>query len=297
MEAVKASSPAEPAGAGATGGPMAGSPAARRSSAMTPKRLLVAFGAAVAVLASAANAQDRPRAVADQRLEVATADGTGLLALFLSADWSKPRPEVTRAVLVFHGDGRNARGYWNTARRAREAAGEQGVGALLVVSHFLAEVDLEDEPPADAGKLLRWTSQGWKDGRPALGPAPLSSFDAIDAMLARLANRALFPNLAQVVIAGHSAGGQIVQRNGVVGTGAAKLTALGIRVRTVVANPSSYAYFSADRPFEVGRCGRPRTATRRSSRSVNRPMTLPPRRPRRLPRPASKQAMRDSLSA
>jgi pimeloyl-ACP methyl ester carboxylesterase len=75
----------------------------------------------------------------------------------------------------------------------------------------------------------------------------LSSFDAIDSILARLADRSVFPNLAHIVLAGHSAGGQIVQRYAVVGTGTDKLTALGVRVRYVVANPSSYAYFSRER--------------------------------------------------
>jgi len=35
----------------------------------------------------------------------------------------------------------------------------------------------------------------WKGGDPAEGPAPASSFEALDAMLAKLADRRLFPNL------------------------------------------------------------------------------------------------------
>lgn len=196
-------------------------------------------------------AQDKPREIADQRLTLETPSGSGLLPLYLSANWSRPQAEVTYAVLVFHGDGRNANSYWDTAKKAREAAGQHGAGALLVVPQFLADTDLEPQRPADADKLLRWTSQSWKDGRPALAPAPLSAFDAIDAMLGRLADRATFPNLEQIVLAGHSAGGQIVQRYAVVST---KLMAIGVRVRYVVANPSSYTYFSEDRPFQVEPC-------------------------------------------
>jgi pimeloyl-ACP methyl ester carboxylesterase len=99
-----------------------------------------------------------------------------------------------------------------------------------------------------------WTTQTWKDGEPALGPVALSSFEAVDAVLARLADRTIFPNLVQVVVAGHSAGGQIVQRYTIVGTGSNKLTALGVRVRYVVANPSSDAYFTEDRPFPTTDC-------------------------------------------
>lgn len=72
-----------------------------------------------------------------------------------------------------------------------------------------------------------------------------------DAILSHLADRTLLPDLAEVVIAGHSAGTQMVQRYAVVGRGEAALDARGIRVRYVVANPSSYLYFSDDRPVPV----------------------------------------------
>ena len=145
--------------------------------------------------------------------------------------------------------------YWKTANAAREAAGTYGVGTILIVPHFLAQPDLAKQPaPPDANKLLRWSTQSWKDGRPALEPAPLSSFDAIDTILERLADRRVFPNLAQVVLSGHSAGGQLMQRYAVVGSGGPKLAELGVRVRYVIANPSSYVYFSKDRPFNVGLC-------------------------------------------
>ena len=70
----------------------------------------------------------------------------------------------------------------------------------------------------------------------------------MDAILARLADRRLFPNLKQVVVAGHSGGGQVVQRYAIAGRGEEQLTRENIGVRYVVANPSSYAYFSAERP-------------------------------------------------
>lgn len=92
-------------------------------------------------------------------------------------------------------------------------------------------------------------------GEPAHGPAPVSSFEAIDAILTRLADRTLFPHLKTVVVAGHSGGGQVVERYAVVGKGEAALAAKGVHVRYVVANPSSYVYFSADRPLPAGGTG------------------------------------------
>ena len=78
--------------------------------------------------------------------------------------------------------------------------------------------------------------------------SPVSSFDAIDAILEILGDHRRFPNLKTVVLAGHSAGGQLLQRYAVVGRGGDLLERSGIRVRYVVANPSSYVYFSPERP-------------------------------------------------
>ncbi|HVZ49494.1 MAG TPA: alpha/beta fold hydrolase, partial [Gemmatimonadaceae bacterium] len=59
----------------------------------------------------------------------------------------------------------------------------------------------------------------------------------------------LFPNLTKIVVAGHSAGGQVVTRyemaNKVHDTP-------GVAITYVVANPSSYAWPVADRPLPTG---------------------------------------------
>src|SRR5262249_17298084 len=77
-----------------------------------------------------------------------------------------------------------------------------------------------------------------KDGK-------LTSYDFADAILKKLASKTSFPNLRAIVVAGHSAGGQFVNRyemaNQVHDT-------LGVPITYVVANPSSYAYLDATRP-------------------------------------------------
>jgi pimeloyl-ACP methyl ester carboxylesterase len=170
----------------------------------------------------------------------------GTLPLYVSADWSNPLPEITRAVLVLHGRLRNADVYFKSAQTAQAAAGDAGKTTLMIVPQFLAGLDVDAyHLPADT---LRWTLEGWEGGDPALAPVPASSFEALDAILARLADRKLFPNLGQVVVAGHSGGGQVVQRYAIAGKGERALTQQGIGVRYVVANPSSYAYFNNERP-------------------------------------------------
>jgi pimeloyl-ACP methyl ester carboxylesterase len=83
----------------------------------------------------------------------------------------------------------------------------------------------------------------------------VSSFDVIDAVLARFADKTIFPNLKTVVLAGHSGGGQLVQRYAAVAKGDAPLLAAGIKVKWIVSNPSTYLYFTADRPTKDGKFG------------------------------------------
>jgi pimeloyl-ACP methyl ester carboxylesterase len=179
-------------------------------------------------------------------MTVVTQDGQGRLPLYVSADWSAPLPAVTRAVIVVHGTLRNADVYRRSAERARNEAFVPEQTTLLVIPQFLAETDITAHKlPAE---ILRWTLEGWKDGEPAKGPAPLSSFDAFDAMLGHLADAHLFPGLRNVVVTGHSAGAQVVQRYAAVGRGETALIARRIAVRYVVAEPSSYLWFGDARP-------------------------------------------------
>lgn len=184
------------------------------------------------------------RAIADARLSIG---GQGMLPLYLSSDWSLPLPAVLRAVIVLHGRLRNADEYYMSAHTAQVAAGDDGKSALMIVPQFLAEIDVDAHKlPAD---MLRWSLEGWEGGDAALAPNPVSSFEALDAILAKLSDRRIFPNLKQVVVAGHSGGAQVAQRYAIAGKGEAALSRQHIDIRYVVANPSSYAYFSDERPL------------------------------------------------
>jgi pimeloyl-ACP methyl ester carboxylesterase len=214
--------------------------------------LLWLFGTLLLLGAAPEPESHRPVAtVLDGRLAVATEAGQGELPLSVSADWMHALPEVTRAVVFVHGELRNADTMQRIAQSARYGAGEAESGALLVVPQFLAEADLlAHRLPPD---VLRWSVAGWMEGEDALAPAPISSFAVFDAVLQRLADAAIFPALRHVVVAGHSAGAQLVQRYAVVGSGDAALARRGIVVRYVVANSSSYLWFGADRPVAVNR--------------------------------------------
>ncbi len=210
--------------------------------------LLLAF-AALSTGLTAESTRSAVDEVAHGSLRVTTSAGTGLLPIYVSSDWSKPQPRVTRAVVIFHGIKRNAVGYFRSANEAVQSAGNAGRGTIVIAPQFLIEEDaaafhLDSD-------VLRWHHERWEGGADATAPAAISSFDAIDAILAQLADRSRFPDLAQVILAGHSGGGQVVQRYAVVGRGEAALIKKGVHVRYVVANPSSYVYFSEDRPVSA----------------------------------------------
>jgi pimeloyl-ACP methyl ester carboxylesterase len=190
-------------------------------------------------------------AIADHTLQVKTARGTGQIPLYFSldaqtVDMSKPQPGVVRALLIFHGKLRDADVYNQSGLAAIKNAGAASKGTLLITPQFLAQVDVDKyrlPPPT-----LRWAPDAWMGGDDATNAA-VSSFDAIDAILAQLRNKAIFPNLKSVVLAGHSGGGQVVERYAVASRGGDSLIGDGIHVRYLVANPSSYLYFSPDRPI------------------------------------------------
>jgi pimeloyl-ACP methyl ester carboxylesterase len=188
--------------------------------------------------------------ISDTRFTIDTPQGQAEFPLYLSKDWNVPQPQVTRAVIVIHGKLRNADVYFRTAQNAREAAHADADSTLLIAPQFLATLDLRvHDEPAD---LLRWKGDAWMGGEPARGPLPISSYAVLDAIVTRLADRKLFPNLQHVVVAGHSGGAQVVQRYAVAARNIDVLTREGIDVRYVVANPSTYAYFDAQRPNAQG---------------------------------------------
>jgi dienelactone hydrolase len=202
--------------------------------------------------------QYRPvRAVGGQRVPVRGPEGTGLLACHASRALGGPRRGPV--VIVVHGALRDSDRYLAGAQHAARLAFSD---ALIVAPQFLADVDRANGAWANgawangawangdwAGDALYWQVEGWKGGYPALGPSPLSSFGAMDSLLGRLAPEP-GPDPA-VVIVGNSAGGQFVNRYAAVGRGPDALAARGLRVRFVVANPSTYLYFSRERPVAV----------------------------------------------
>jgi hypothetical protein len=127
-----------------------------------------------------------------------------------------------------------------------KAGGAAAKGSVVITPQFLTAKDVEAHRlPTDT---LRWRESGWQKGAPSDDAAAISSFAVVDEIFRRLSDSTIFPHLKIVVLAGHSAGGQFVQRYAAIGHGESLFGNASVHVRYVVANPSSYLYFTDDRP-------------------------------------------------
>lgn len=142
-------------------------------------------------------------------------------------------PTATRALIVIHGTERNAA---SAQKHGLIAAKKAGVDkTTLVLAPWFKTRD--DKPKTGEPT---WSSDDWKSGG-----GKLSSFQVMDELLTLLADIKKFPSLIHAVVAGHSAGGQYVQRYAAFGNPP-------LSVSFVVANPSSYCYFGPERPSKDG---------------------------------------------
>lgn len=152
---------------------------------------------------------------------------------------------ITRALIVVHGTNRDADNYFRSTLAAAFLANALDDTALIVPHITSDAASCKDTLAPDE---VSWNCSSWRTGGPSMANDKLTTFDMMDDILRKLARKDAFPNLKVIVVAGHSAGGQFVNRyemsNQIHET-------LGVPVRYVVANPSSYAWIDATRPSAV----------------------------------------------
>ena len=156
-----------------------------------------------------------------------------------------PNTAITRALVIVHGASRDADNYFRTGLAAAFLAG--ALDNTIVIAPRFASKNGSCADTLDSGEV-NWPCGGdsWRSGGVAAG-SKLTSYDFTDEVLRKLARKAVFPNLSVIVVAGHSAGGQYVNRYEMSNQVHDKL---GVPVLYVASNPSSYAYMDATRPTD-----------------------------------------------
>jgi acetyl esterase/lipase len=158
---------------------------------------------------------------------------------------------VRRAFILIHGQGRNADDYFETAAAAAFLAG--ALEDTIAISPRLAVHDGKGCRDKLGEGEISWSceSPSWRGGAASISDPELTTYDFIDELVRRLADKRVFPNLTEIVVAGHSAGGQFVHRYA---TAARVDPTPGVTLRYLVSNPSSYLYLDETRLPASARC-------------------------------------------
>ena len=203
------------------------------------------FVAAVLVVAAPARAQTPCiKAVAACERWIIFAGGPARSMVYANYALDGRNTAITRALIMVHGAGRNADHYFETSTAAGFLAGALD-NTIIIAPHFIAG---NDKP---APNEIMWPERGdnWRSGGPSPTNPTITSFDFLDEIVRKLADKRTFPNLTKIVLAGHSAGGQVATRYEMVNK---VHTTPGVTMTYVVANPSSYAWPAAVRPLPSG---------------------------------------------
>ena len=174
--------------------------------------------------------------------------GSGVyLPVFSTHSLATGDQSVSRGLIVVHGNNRNPDTYFDSGVLAVADGGVVGTTAV-VAPHFQTD---DDNPQSDEP---RWSSPGWKRGNLSLseGPSPrVSSYTALDSIVQIFLNTSRFPAMREIVVTGHSAGGQVLHRFAATSQVEEGARA-GVTFRYVVANPSTYLYLGPERAAPQG---------------------------------------------
>jgi hypothetical protein len=197
------------------------------------------------------DAVDPVAAICSHRLSIEAEGYTYAIPCCQNNPLDEFNPGINRLVIVIHGAVRNADEYFQGVLEAGVSAGGADKISLIIAPQFIIEEDIKAFQLG--GDMAYWSENGWKGGDNSktsqvhLRQMQVSSFKFLDSTFERLVAGGCFPNVSQVVIVGHSAGGQFVNRYAAGGGAEKVFDPLGVPVRYIIANPSSYLYFDAQR--------------------------------------------------
>jgi hypothetical protein len=180
-------------------------------------------------------------------IDSTTPDGPVAAYMSTGSSLNHVHDHIKTLFVVVHGSGRNVEDYFCSAH----AALPNPDTTLLIAPWLMAPGD-ESDSFVFPNEPLRWAEYGpvhddvpffhtWRYGADATN-APVSSYAVVDRIL-EIATASL-PRLREIIVTGHSAGGQFAQRWALLSNSHVWKTH---PVRVVVANPRSFCFLSAER--------------------------------------------------
>ncbi|KAK6435340.1 hypothetical protein LTR95_008475 [Oleoguttula sp. CCFEE 5521] len=172
--------------------------------------------------------------------------------------------KIKRAVIIIHGLNRDPGTYQSNMQSALAQVTTPGINfdnVVIMAPYFTNGDDKGTGYPWNASaatsksytSALVWKGSQWSAGANNQYPTVsqnTSSYFVLDTLIRYFDDKTLFPNMNQIVVAGHSLGAQTVHR----------YAALGQRLGTTssviywVANPNSYVYMDTVRPLPTTGC-------------------------------------------
>jgi predicted esterase len=164
------------------------------------------------------------------------------IPVFTSHSLENTNKDIKRLIVIIHGAGLNAEKSFSTGNRIVEELEESKDQSMVIAPQFLEGIKQEEKG------LLFWGRQ-WRSGGMSLSEGlneelpSVSSHGVLDKLIRFVSERN--PEINQVIVLGHSAGGQFVSRYAAINNYHEDLKKQGISVYYVVANPSSYLYLDS----------------------------------------------------
>ncbi|OZI22203.1 hypothetical protein CAL18_11065 [Bordetella genomosp. 7] len=194
-------------------------------------------------------AAPRP-APAPQDMRLGAGKQTYRMPVYANRKLAGPLDDVRRVVVMLPDDRGDADRHYQHIDTLLQRDAERRADTLVLALEFPGVVDT-----GHAGRPA-WRKAAWQNGglsvRASGRPGPVGAFQVLDDLLGWLADRQRLPMLAQVVLAGHSGGAQLLQRYAILNNADGPLRQAGLAIRYVIANAPSYLYLGNERPRRRG---------------------------------------------
>ena len=194
----------------------------------------------VIILPQPTDPNDPEDFIGDKKFPVSINGDEFVIPYFSNVDdiMATDNPSITKAIIAVHGSGLNASGQLRNMMEAATIEGVSMENTLIIAPQFPGEDEVM-EFNLDNQHIF-W-SGAWRSGSTANGPGDVNipSFSVMDLLITKIIE---YPNLQNIVLIGHSAGGQFANRYSMSSPVADDVELAGIDIRFIPVNPASYTY-------------------------------------------------------